>query len=101
MGILDGKSQPNEILRRQRVLRANLHQNAESAGKTYKEAVSDFAELIGRSPATILMWVTSGETKMGGHRPIPKRHFDTLVDKGVLNNKLTTWKGKPADPKVR
>lgn len=102
MGILDDKETPHsEAIRRQRVLRANLRVMAEKNGIEYQDAIEQFAKQIGRSPNTIFMWMTSGFEGKGGARPIPGRHFDKLVEAGILDPTLTHWQGSPADAKRR
>lgn len=102
MSLLDQpKTNRQELFKRQCILRANIHARALAHGIAYSQAVEEFGQEIGRSPTTIFMWMTSGKDLSGGHRPLPKRHFDTLVENGLIDPSLTHINGKLATPKSR
>lgn len=89
MGILDDPvSGTADELKRQRILRANLESFAENRGISYQNAVEQFAETIDRSPWTVYMWMTEGRDGKGSQRPMPSKHFQRLVDAGLINPEM-------------
>lgn len=102
MGILDdSKATHGDTLRRQRVIRANIRARADKNGIPYRKAVEEFANEVDRSPWTVFMWISSGTDGKGGSRTIPARHFDKMVEAGLIDPDLTHWQGQPADAKIR
>lgn len=74
---------------RRRVLRANINALASRRNISYREAVELFGEKIDRSPPTIYSWLVEHEDGSNGDRPLPRRHYETMVDAGLIDPQLT------------